>query len=211
MNQPEPLERRPLKVRRLLFFQTFAAWLARSGITPNQISVLSIFFSLFAGWALTWQGFGLWWAALGIQLRLICNLMDGMVAVEHKQRTALGDLYNEVPDRVSDSFILIGLGLHADVSLSLALLAALLAALTAYIRVLGTAVGAKTYFIGPMAKQQRMALMTGFAVLVPLFSVSEAFNFATVANSILILISAGCFWTIFRRLGRIATDLRSKA
>jgi phosphatidylglycerophosphate synthase len=211
MTKPTQSERRPLKVRSLVIFQSFAAWLARSDITPNQISVLSIFFSLFAGWAFTLNGYSLLLAALGIQLRLLCNLMDGMVAVEHKKRTALGDIYNEVPDRVSDSFILIGLGFHADVSLSFALLAALMAALTAYIRVLGTSVGANTYFVGPMAKQQRMAVLALFAIFASIFEKMDFFNFAYIANNVLGFISVGCFFTIIRRLRCIAKDLRSRA
>ena len=40
-----------------------------------------------------------------------------------------------------------------------------LAILTAYVRVLGGAIGTRQYFIGPMAKPQRMAVMTVACVL----------------------------------------------
>ncbi len=44
-----------------------------------------------------------------IQLRLICNLLDGMVAVEGGMKTACGDIYNDLPDRISDSLIILGI------------------------------------------------------------------------------------------------------
>jgi len=44
------------------------------------------------------------------QIRLLCNLFDGMVAIAQNKASPKGELYNEVPDRVSDVTILIGLG-----------------------------------------------------------------------------------------------------
>jgi phosphatidylglycerophosphate synthase len=44
----------------------------------------------------------------GIQLRLLCNLLDGMVAIEGGFKTKTGEIFNELPDRLSDALILIG-------------------------------------------------------------------------------------------------------
>ncbi len=33
----------------------------------------------------------------GIQLRLLCNMLDGMIAVDTNHRTKTGELYNEIP------------------------------------------------------------------------------------------------------------------
>ncbi len=38
--------RRPIKARSLSVIQRFAGWLAKTSVTPNQISVLSVLFSL---------------------------------------------------------------------------------------------------------------------------------------------------------------------
>ncbi|MCU1407306.1 MAG: hypothetical protein JWQ43_3609, partial [Glaciihabitans sp.] len=59
------------------------------------------------GWAVRacWLG-----AAAFVQLRLIANLLDGMVAVEGRKGGPTGDLWNEAPDRVSDVAIFIGAG-----------------------------------------------------------------------------------------------------
>ncbi len=53
---------------------------------------------------------GLLACALCIQARLVCNLLDGMVAVEGGQKSFLGPLYNEFPDRVADSMLIVALG-----------------------------------------------------------------------------------------------------
>jgi phosphatidylglycerophosphate synthase len=102
--------------------------------------------------------------AAGIQLRLLCNLIDGMVAVEGGKKSKVGVLYNEVPDRAADSMFLVALGYAIGIPW-LGWLAALVAAVTAYIRVLGGTFGLAQDFRGPMAKQHRMAVMTAGCLL----------------------------------------------
>lgn len=99
-------------------------------------------------------------AAAFIQLRLLCNLIDGMVAIEGGRQTRVGVLYNELPDRVSDAATLIGAGYAVMSEPVLGWLAALLAVMTAYIRAVGKAEGTGNDFCGPMAKPHRMAVMT---------------------------------------------------
>ena len=105
------MERRPIKSRNTNWARALAAFLAKIGITPNQISVLSVMFAAAATYFF-WASHGsifnytyLILAALCIQFRLLCNLFDGMVAVEHNQKSPVGDMYNDVPDRFADLFI----------------------------------------------------------------------------------------------------------
>ena len=42
------------------------------------------------------------------QYGLLANLLDGLVAVEGGRRSPTGELFNEVPDRVSDVLVLAG-------------------------------------------------------------------------------------------------------
>ena len=137
----EPLARRPLKSRQTRWAAAIAGFLARIGMRPNAISLLSVVFAAAASGALTFAAFVpgrlhlvllLALAAACVQLRLLCNLLDGMVAVEGGFRTKVGELYNEFPDRVADVLILTGAGAFAGpVGLWLGALAALLAVLTA--------------------------------------------------------------------------------
>lgn len=167
MTQPEESDRRPINVRGSGWAQGLARSLAGIGITPNQISVLSIGFAALGAWFLWLGGWHLISAALCIQGRLLCNLFDGMVAVEHNKATALGPVYNEFPDRIADSLLLVAAG-YACAQPELGWLAALAAALTAYVRVYGASCGLGHDFRGPMAKQHRMAVLTAACIATPL-------------------------------------------
>ena len=213
------ITRRPLRSRDTKWAQRAASWLAKSGLRPNQISVLSFVNACLAaatfvgaGW-MTDSGRGLMFvaAALFMQFRLLCNLFDGMVAVEGGFKTKSGELYHELPDRFSDAVILVGAGYAVPASEclhALGWLAAVLSLITAYVRALGAAAGASQHFIGPMAKPQRMALMT----FVSLAMAGLAFggNSVNLIHLSLGVISAGCLVTIARRARRIARELESK-
>jgi phosphatidylglycerophosphate synthase len=135
--------------------------LARAGVTPNAISTISIVFAAAGGLLIWLTAHPLGWlvAAACVQLRLVCNLLDGMVAIEGGRKTKTGPIYNEFPDRIADTFFLVPLG-YAAGEPWLGWAGALLAALTAYVRVFGGSVGLPQDFSGVMAKQRRMAALT---------------------------------------------------
>lgn len=197
--------RRPLKVRELGLVQRCARWLSHRNITPNQISIGSIVFALLAALSLLALRGGhplfAWAAALFIQCRLLCNLFDGMVAVEGGKSTPAGELFNDIPDRIADPLILVAAGYAVTVvswGADIGWLAGLLAVFTAYVRTLASASGAPTRFTGPMAKQQRMAMMTGAALLTPLeYFFNETSGYVLLAA--LLLIAAGSVLTAARR------------
>ncbi len=199
--------RRPIAARSSALARYAAAWLAKSGISPNAISLLSIVFAVAGAGALLWMPspWGPLLCAVGIQARLLCNLFDGMVAVEGGKGTPAGALYNEVPDRIADSAFLVALGYAAGHGW-LGWLAALLAAATAYIRTLGGALGQAQDFRGPMAKQQRMAAMTLACVLAPIELAWSGTRYALLAAAI--FIAAGSAFTCGTRLRAIARRLK---
>ena len=157
--------RRPIASRSSGWAIALAARLAQAGVQPNSISVASIAFAaigcvlILAAYPLAWIG-----AALCVQGRLICNLLDGMVAIEGGMKTPTGALYNEFPDRIADSLFLVPLGYAAGAPW-LGWACALLAAFTAYVRVFGGSVGLPQDFSGIMAKQRRMAALTAALVI----------------------------------------------
>ena len=199
--------RRPIAARGSAWAQRFAAALARSAVTPNQISVASVVFAAIGAALLTeWPtDAGLVLAALCIQLRLICNLLDGMVAMEGGKASAVGKIYNEFPDRVADSLLIVAAG-YACGYPWLGWLGALLAALTAYVRVFGGSLGFAQDFRGPFAKQQRTAVLTVACVL----GAAETF-WHSERDALLIaaaLIAAGSLVTCIARTRAIAAQLR---
>lgn len=157
--------RRPLATRSAKWAKMLAGALVKTKISPNQISVLSILPAFIGSWLLMCPNclsdspWLLMLVVLCIQLRLLCNMLDGMVAIEGGKQSKVGVLYNEIPDRIADSLFIVALGYAVALSW-LGWLGALLAAKTAYIRVLGGANGLAQDFRGPMAKQHRMAVMT---------------------------------------------------
>jgi phosphatidylglycerophosphate synthase len=210
-------ERRPIATRETGWAKSLAARLARAGLSANTLSLLSIVFALLAGAALLMSDRPAWraWlvlAAVGIQLRLLCNMFDGMVAVEHGHSTPEGALFNEVPDRIADTVILVAAGHAVAVGVwgpVLGWASALMAMFTAYVRVLGGALGTPQFFIGPQSKSQRMAVLTGAALIGAMMpSPVLAGRVLTVA---LVVVLVGSTITVIRRVLRIARELRSRA
>lgn len=193
--------RRPLKVRDTKLARKFASFLSARNITPNQISIFSIIFATFAAIFLILLPSQNWFlpliAAIFIQLRLLCNLFDGMVAVEGGKKSPSGELFNDIPDRIADPVILIAAGYAVNLVSwcdVLGWFAALLAVMTAYVRTLATSIGAPTNFAGPMAKQHRMAVIT-IACLLTTIEHSGFFIFMA-----LLIIIFGSLITIYRRI-----------
>ncbi|ENM5853165.1 CDP-alcohol phosphatidyltransferase family protein [Vibrio mimicus] len=212
MTTIEEKNRRPLAVRELKFTKCIAVWLSQKQITPNQISLMSIAFALLGCALLALyhyypSPFWLIVAALCIQARLLCNLFDGMVAVEGGKKTPAGELFNDVPDRIADPLLIIGAGFvtASALGMTLAWLCALLAVLTAYVRVLGVSMGGEADFRGPMAKQHRMALLTFSLLLIAALSqLSEPPAFLAYSmDGVLTVMLVGLVATVWRRLQHI--------
>lgn len=207
----EPENRRPLTSRNSAWAAKLASWAVAKGLTPNQISQASMAFAAlgFALYALSPHGPGflqflcLVLAAVTLQARLVCNLIDGMVAIEGGQGAKDGPFWNEAPDRVSDLLFFAGAGLAAG-NPALGLLAAALAIATAYIRELGRAEGFPPDFSGPLAKPQRMAVLTAGTVLAALYASEWTLSIT------LWLVVAGTAATVVRRSWTLIGKLKAK-
>jgi len=220
MSDGQNITRRPLKSRDTKWAAAIAGSLARAGVRPNTISVAGTVFAALGGlcfWLAGHSDHGWQWSLLlalaicGMQFRLLCNLFDGMVAIEGGFKTKAGEIFNELPDRFSDAFIFIGAAYAVPEvawTRDLGWSAAVLSVATAYVRALGASMGAGQHFIGPMAKQQRMAIMTAAclgAAFEPLWP-----GMAQVIPAALAAVVVGCLVTIFRRCRRIAFTMESK-
>lgn len=199
--------RRPLKTRNLTIIKNIAHYLGKKNVTPNQISIAGIIFSVLSAISFILLPFTNWifalFAAIFIQLRLLCNVLDGLVALEEGKKTLSGELYNDIPDRIADCFILIAAGYAVNFPI-LGWCAALLAVATAYIRTLATSIGAPTRFLGPMAKPHRMAIMTIACIL---DFIDERGYGIIIALLIIIL---GSIITIYRRTATAYKFLENK-
>jgi phosphatidylglycerophosphate synthase len=211
--------RRELATRKTAWARASARWLARAHVRPNSVSLASVAFAAggCAAFAVvpvmngSWRAVTLVLAAVSIQLRLLCNLLDGMIAVEEGFKTRTGEIYNDAPDRVADVLLLVGAGYAlAGVpgGLTWGWLAAVLAVFTAYVRLLGGTVGANQSFIGPMAKQHRMFTLTIAALCAAAESLLTGSRWALWLG--LVLIVAGSIVTAARRLRRILVEVEAR-
>ena len=219
MTAPADDNRRVLATRARAWPRAIASMLARAGVTPNQVSLASMVFAAAAAGAFYMAGARIgsgatpWLvaAAAGIQLRLLCNLLDGLLAIEGGLKTKTGDLYNEVPDRVADILILLAAGVTVRASawgMQLGVAATMLAVLTAYVRLLGGSLGLPQDFRGPMAKQHRMFTLTVGALAAALeHAMRGRLDALYVA---LIVIVAGSVVTLVLRTHRMARALHAR-
>ena len=214
--QTADLDRRPIKARNSRPAQIIAHWLSRIRVPPNGISVAGMLASIVAGGLLYLTGGdypaerAMWLAAAFlILLRLTANMLDGMVAIESGQRSPIGELYNEVPDRISDAAIWIGAGYAAGGGVELGFLAACLALFVAYVRAMAKTAGAPSDFCGPMAKQQRMFVLAGAAVFMGVSPLAWQFHWGPgsdwgIVSAVLLMIVVGSAVTSWRRLAHAA-------
>jgi phosphatidylglycerophosphate synthase len=213
--------RRPIKARDTGWAKRFAASLAKAHVQPNLISATSVAFAVLGGALLAVSGVMPDWvrpvamvvAAACIQGRLMCNLLDGMVAVEHGEGSKTGPIWNELPDRIADLMFLVGAGYSAyglghNLGPNLGWLAGSLALLTAYVRELGRGLGFPADFSGPMAKQQRMAALTILCLIAAVEPLWGGHGLVMVAGLIAIVI--GTALTLTGRVTRLARALAAR-
>src|SRR5207245_5309073 len=220
MKEPaaELIDRRPIATRNRKWAQSATTWLASRNVSPNAISIAGMFACIAAGVALGLTSVEynrVFWliAALGAQLRLTANMLDGMVALLSGRASKTGELYNEIPDRVSDAAVFIGAGCAWGGNVALGYIATILSIFTAYIRAAGKIAGAPNEFCGPMAKQHRMLVIT--LICLYLAITPRSWQMITLNESQigvmtlgLVIIIAGCAITVIRRVCRITRALR---
>ena len=214
--------RRPLRVRDAAFARRMARSLAEAKVAPDAISATSVAFAALGGALLMTAGAldgGLFraalfvLAALCVQGRLLCNLLDGLVAVEHGRAGPAGPIWNELPDRIADVLLLAGAGYGVQSAgiaggAAVGWIAAVLAVLTAYVRELGRGLGQPADFSGPMAKQQRMATLTAVCLVSMLEPLWRGQGQVLLGG--LAVIAAGSLVTVIRRTRNLAVGLQTR-
>ncbi|OPY29210.1 MAG: Bifunctional IPC transferase and DIPP synthase [Methanocella sp. PtaU1.Bin125] len=94
---------------------------ARLGLTPNQITLLSVFFGILSG-ALYGLGHA-YPAALALLLSALLDFIDGGVARLNRKASRFGAAIDWVADKYVDGIVLIGIGFGGFVDMRLAAIA----------------------------------------------------------------------------------------
>src|SRR5215467_2559973 len=131
-------------------------WLARIGVTANQVTVAALLLSLTAGHFMRVNG-GRWLLLLPTVLfvRMALNAMDGMLAREHNQKSALGAILNELGDVIADIGLYLPLAAVPAFDPRLVLAVVILSVLTEMTGIIGVQIGASRRYDGPLGKSDR--------------------------------------------------------
>jgi len=212
MSQYVPTSRRPIAN---IFRRTADAatrFCVRNGIHPDAISYLSIVAS--AGAAICfWKSGQTQWlliiAPLLCYLRLWFNMLDGMVAVAAGKASRRGEILNDLPDRVSDVIIFVGVAHSGLMNPIFGYWAAIAAVLAAYVGLFGQALGVQREFGGIMSKPWRMVALRIGAWLA-LFLGGQSFASFTILDWTCLVVIGGSIQTMVVRLKRITAALQDK-
>jgi phosphatidylglycerophosphate synthase len=218
MAQYEPTSRRPIGEGFRSTARLATALCVRGEIHPDAISYASIAGAAIAALCFWQSGFQPWLlflAPLFCYLRLWLNMLDGMVALASGKASWRGEILNDLPDRVSDVLIFVGVAHSGWLNPFLGYWAALFALLTAYVGMFGQAVGVQREFSGVMSKPWRMvALHFGAWITLACFWWNDGIVFLgrlMILDWVCLIIIAGCVQTIAVRLKRIMAALRAKS
>ncbi len=205
----EPTSRRPIAgiFRRTAHAAVRVA--VRAGIHPDVFSYASIVAAAIAAW--------LFWASrthpryivIAIafaMLRLWLNMFDGMVALEAGKASRKGEIVNDLPDRISDVLIFVGIAHSGWCNAFYAYWVAIASVVVAYVGLFGQAVDVRREFSGVMAKPWRIVAVSIGALITMFLVLGDRpywFGGFSVLDWTHFVILAGCAQTIFVRLGRI--------
>ena len=187
------------------------------GVHPDVISYGSIGASAVAA-ACFWRAAEVPWLLLAgpvfCYMRLWCNMLDGMVAMASGKASSRGEILNDLPDRISDVLIFVGVAHSGLCNPFSGYWAAILAVLTAYVGISGQAVGVRREFGGVMSKPWRMVILhlgawtTFFWMRVRSGGIS--WGPLSILDWTCLVVIAGCVQTVVVRLKRIFAALAEK-
>ena len=211
MSDYVPTSRRPIAE---VFRRTADAatrFCVRNGIHPDAISYLSIVAALIAGICFWESGQTRWLlivAPLFCYLRLWFNMLDGMVAIAGNKASGRGEILNDLPDRISDIVIFVGVAHSGLMNPLIGYWAAIFAVLTAYVGLFGQALGVQRAFGGVMSKPWRMVTLS-IGAWINFATASAAVHRFSILDATCLIIIAGCIETIVVRLKRITVALQN--
>jgi phosphatidylglycerophosphate synthase len=211
----EPTSRRPIARIFRRTAETAMTLCVKAGVSPDVVSVLSIVAALVAAicfWKSNPYPALLIIAPLFCYLRLWFNMLDGMVALAAGKASLRGEIFNDLPDRISDVIIFAGVAHSARMHPIIGYWAAILAVLTAYVGLFGQALGGARQFGGVMSKPWRMVALTiGSLITFLMPSSFQSMYGITIFDWTCLIIIAGCVQTIIVRLKRIVATLHTKS
>jgi len=183
-------------------------WLVRIGVTANQVTIAALLLSLSIGHVIARMHGGLSLLLLPVVLflRMALNAMDGMLAREHNQKSALGAILNELGDVVADVGLYLPLAVVPGFDPWLVVGVVILSIFTEMTGVIGVQIGASRRYDGPLGKSDRAFLLGSMGLLLGLrVPIERAIPYLLLA---MILLSA---LTILNRAWHALLEVKNSA
>jgi CDP-diacylglycerol--glycerol-3-phosphate 3-phosphatidyltransferase len=181
--------------------------LVAAGVTANAVTIFAMLLSVASGAAIyRFHSFRiLLILPLVLFLRMALNAIDGMIAREHNQKTALGAILNELGDVFADAALYLPLAFVPFFSPTLIIGVVLLAILSEMTGVVGVQIGASRRYDGPMGKSDRAFIFGTLGLLLGLNLPIGPVVFPALAVMLILL----CV-TIFNRARGALRELQAR-
>lgn len=133
------------------------------GVTPNELSVASLFVSILAGVA--FYAGSIVFAVIMVALNAIFDALDGALARDMGVASPRGDFLDHVIDRYADIFIITGIFAGGAASWPIGVFALTGVLMSSYLGTQAQAVGVGRYYGGILGRADRLLLIIIAGVL----------------------------------------------
>lgn len=148
-------------------------FLAKKGITPNQVTMFAMILSMIVGIVIALTQGAKWillFVPLFMFLRMALNAIDGLLAKEHDMQTKGGAMFNEMSDVIADVALFLPFALIVGINPIYVVLFTVVAVFNEMAGVVAQTLNGERRYDGPMGKSDRVfvvgfiALLLGFGV-----------------------------------------------
>lgn len=188
-----------LKSKFQSILRPLTGFLAKVGVTANQVTISAFIISLLTGIVIYLLApkspLAFLVLPMVLFIRMALNAIDGMLAREFNQKSNLGAILNELGDVLSDIVIYVPFLYVCSVNEMLIMIIALLAIISEMCGVMGIQIGASRRYDGPMGKSDRAFIFGLLAFIMTFYPVP-----LEIINILLYVITALLIYTIFNRI-----------
>ena len=180
------------KFQKLL--QPIVVKLRGMNVTPNMITLFSIFFSIIISyflWISQVNSIFYLFVSFGLLIRMALNAIDGMMARQYHLQSKTGEILNEIGDVISDSVIYFSIISFSTLDIKIAIFFIIMSIFNEFCGLLSKVISGERRFDGPMGKSDR-AFLLGFICIIFYFTdiLNSYMNYIIGFSSILIVFSS---------------------
>ncbi len=193
-----------LRSRSRAIAEPIASAAERAGITPNQLSVLSLLFAASSAvfyYLSSSRGILLHLAAVMVFLTALTDMADGALARKTGSADRKGDFLDHVIDRYADVLMLTGIVFAGYVPWQIGFLAVIGVLLTSYIGTQAQAINFVRYYGGMVGRADRLMMVIVATIANAIYA--EEIKGLTLLGWLIVVIMISSHITALQRFGYI--------